>query len=69
MNNSVLATIRESEKQSHIATYTNEKLYQSDSWLKKPIKTVREIMPLFADYVRIHALDLGCGVGAGTCGE
>ncbi|MBE5906751.1 MAG: hypothetical protein E7277_08215 [Lachnospiraceae bacterium] len=40
MNNSVLTIIRESEKQSHIATYTNEKLYQSDSWLKKPIKTV-----------------------------
>ena len=55
--------IRESEKLSHTKIYTDEELYYTDSWLKKPIKTVREIMELFSGYESFRALDLGCGVG------
>ena len=33
--------IRESERKSHTEIYSDEKLYATDSWLKKPIKTVR----------------------------
>ena len=58
-----LKRIRESERKSHEEIYTDEKLYATDSWLKKPIKTVRDIMPLFAEYEKLRVLDLGCGVG------
>ncbi len=55
--------IRESEKRSHTKIYTDEALYNTDSWLKKPIKTVQELMPLLSDRDCLQALDLGCGVG------
>lgn len=55
--------IRASEKKSHIEMYSNEELYKSESWLKKPIKTVQELIPMFKEYKRIHILDLGCGIG------
>ncbi len=58
-----LKRIRESERKSHIEIYTDEKLYATDSWLKKPIKTVRDIVPLFEDYRELRVLDLGSGVG------
>lgn len=58
-----LTRIRESERNSHIKIYTNEKLYQTDSWLKRPIKTVQEIVPFFDGYEKLRVLDLGCGVG------
>lgn len=58
-----LKRIRESERKSHIEIYTDDKLYATDSWLKKPIKTVRDIMPLFVDYKKLRVLDLGSGVG------
>lgn len=58
-----LKRIRESERKSHIEIYTDEKLYATDSWLKKPIKTVRNIIPLFEDYKELRVLDLGSGVG------
>ena len=58
-----LKRIRESERKSHEEIYTDEKLYATDSWLKKPIKTVRDIVPLFAEYEKLRVLDLGCGVG------
>ena len=58
-----LKRIRESERKSHIEIYTDEKLYATDSWLKKPIKTVRDIVPLFEDYEALRVLDLGSGVG------
>lgn len=58
-----LKRIRESERQSHTEIYSNEKLYDSDSWLKKPINSVLELLPMFADHNRINILDLGCGVG------
>lgn len=58
-----LTRIRESEKKSHTATYTNEKLYDKTSWLQKPIKTVLDILPLFHAYTELRVLDLGCGIG------
>ena len=61
--NDRLARIRESEKRSHTEIYTNEKLYQSDSWLQRPIKTVQELLPFFDGHTELRALDLGCGVG------
>ena len=60
---SIIKKIRESEKQSHTKIYSDEELYNTDSWLRKPIKTVREIMELFSGYESFRTLDLGCGVG------
>ena len=45
-----LARIRESERKSHTEIYMNEELYNTNSWLQKPIKTVQEISLLFDDY-------------------
>lgn len=42
--NDRLSRIRENEKKSHTEIYTNEKLYDTDSWLARPIKTVKEIL-------------------------
>ena len=58
-----ITRIRESERKSHTEIYTNEKLYDSDSWLQKPIKTVKDISVLFEKYNQLRVLDLGCGVG------
>lgn len=58
-----LARIRESERKSHTEIYTGERLYQTDSWLHRPIRTVREIVPYFDGYDSLRVLDLGCGVG------
>ncbi len=63
MSTDRIARIRESEKKSHTEIYSNEKLYSSDSWLSKPIKTIREISELFSDCDTIRVLDLGAGVG------
>ena len=58
-----LARIRKSERKSHTEIYMNEELYNTNSWLRKPIKTVQEISLLFDDYNELRVLDLGCGVG------
>lgn len=55
--------IRENEKKSHTEIYQKETLYNSNTWLGKPIKTVKELVPYFEDYKIIRALDLGAGVG------
>lgn len=55
--------IRENERLSHTEIYTKEKLYDTDTWLKKPIKTIQEIVPLFSGCQKLKILDLGCGVG------
>ncbi len=62
MNNR-LNEIRESERKSHIEIYSNEELFHTESWLKKPIKTVRDLLPLFKAYSELTVLDLGSGVG------
>ena len=61
--NTRIDRIRENEKRSHTKVYTDEVLYNTDSWLKKPIKTVQELMPLLSDYDCLRVLDLGCGIG------
>ena len=43
--------------------YSNSELYKEGSWLRKPIKTILDIIPLFADTPELNVLDLGCGVG------
>lgn len=58
-----LVRIRESERKSHTEIYMNEELYNSNSWLQKPIKTIRELALLFDEYSELRVLDLGCGVG------
>lgn len=58
-----ISRIRQNEKKSHTEVYTKEKLYDSDTWLRKPIKTVEELVPLFADYEEVRILDLGAGIG------
>ncbi|MBE6755917.1 MAG: class I SAM-dependent methyltransferase [Ruminococcaceae bacterium] len=55
--------IREAEKASHIEIYSTAKLFESGSWLHKPVKTVLDILPLFEDYTELNVLDLGSGVG------
>lgn len=58
-----LLQIRESEKKSHIEMYSNEQLYKTESWLKKPIRTIQDLIPMFQDYATLKVLDLGCGIG------
>ena len=58
-----LEEIRENEKKSHTEVYKNCNLYEEGSWLRKPIKTVEDIMPVFHSYEQLSVLDLGCGVG------
>lgn len=58
-----LAQIREKERRSHTAMYTNDALYQDGSWLRKPVRTVTELFPYFVQYPQLRVLDLGCGVG------
>lgn len=58
-----LIRIRESERISHTEIYTNEELYNTNSWLQKPIKTVQEIALLFDEDKKLRVLDLGCGIG------
>lgn len=62
-NNLRLQQIREAERNSHIEIYSGKELYESGSWLQKPIRTVLDLMPLFRDYRELHILDLGGGVG------
>ncbi|MCR5556872.1 MAG: hypothetical protein K6F75_04840 [Butyrivibrio sp.] len=60
--NDRLERIRESEKKSHTEIYMKEQLYNTNTWLAKPIKTVQEISTLFSEYKEIRILDLGaCG--------
>lgn len=58
-----LTQIRRAERESHLETYTANALFESGSWLAKPVKTVLDLLPLFAGCGTFRALDLGCGVG------
>ena len=55
--------IRDSEKRSHEEVYRKETLYQGNSWLKKPVQTVMDLVPFFREHSDFRGLDLGCGVG------
>lgn len=63
MDDNRLKQIRQSEKESHIKIYTENKLYSEGGWLSKPIRTVLDIIPLFEGYKELRILDLGAGVG------
>lgn len=63
MNTDILKLIREAEKTSHIEIYSTSRLYESGSWLQKPVKTVMDLIPFFENHQEINVLDLGCGVG------
>ena len=63
MNDNRLKQIRQSEKESHIKTYKENKLYTAGGWLSKPIRTVLDLIPLFEGYKELRILDLGAGVG------
>lgn len=58
-----LEEIRESEKKAHLQMYHDNMLYASANWLKKPVKTVMDILPSFQNHEKLRILDLGCGVG------
>lgn len=55
--------IRESERRSHITQYRNTGSNQSESWMSRPVKTVQDLLPHFAEYSELRVLDFGCGVG------
>lgn len=63
MNNDILKSIRDAEKESHLEIYSTAKLFESGSWLQKPVKTVVDLLDYFKDYRELNVLDLGCGVG------
>lgn len=63
MNTETLKSIREAERESHIEIYSTAKLFESGSWLQKPVKTVLDILPCFKNHRKLNVLDLGCGVG------
>ncbi|WP_047982790.1 class I SAM-dependent methyltransferase [Ornithinibacillus californiensis] len=55
--------IRKREKAYHDSCYENYKLFESGSWLHKPVATVMNLLPTFESYQTLKVLDLGCGVG------
>lgn len=61
--NDRLARIRQAEAYSHTEAYSNLALFESGSWLSKPVKTVMDLMPHFSGYPSFRGLDLGCGIG------
>jgi len=58
-----LMQIREKERKSHEEMYKKNGLFQEDSWLRKPVRTVMDILPRFDGYESLNVLDLGCGIG------
>lgn len=58
-----LEEIREAERKSHTEIYTSAVLFEEGTWLKKPIKTVTDLLPKLHCEGRFRGLDLGCGVG------
>lgn len=63
MNSDILKSIRDAEKESHIEIYSTARLFESGSWLQKPVKTVMDSLDYFNNYSKLNVLDLGCGVG------
>ena len=59
----IIESIRKREAKSHLKMYSENDLFSGDGWLGKPVKTVMDLLPTFADKEDITALDLGCGVG------
>ena len=58
-----ISAIRRAEAYSHTEAYTNFQLFETGSWLFKPVKTVMEQVSDLYDRGSFRGLDLGCGVG------
>ena len=52
MNTETLKSIREAERESHLEIYSTAKLFESGSWLQKPVKTVPS--ELFIQAARLY---------------
>ncbi len=55
--------IRQEEKKYHDLCYEQYKLFETGSWLYKPVKTVMDLMDYFEGKNNLQVLDLGSGVG------
>ncbi|MDR4984551.1 SAM-dependent methyltransferase [Bacillus cereus] len=55
--------IRQEEKKYHDLCYEQYKLFETGSWLNKPVKTVMDLMDYFEGQNNLQVLDLGSGVG------
>ncbi|MED2186709.1 class I SAM-dependent methyltransferase [Bacillus wiedmannii] len=55
--------IRNEEKKYHDLCYEQYKLFETGSWLYKPVKTVLDLMDYFEGQTNLQVLDLGSGVG------
>ncbi len=55
--------IRNEEKKYHDLCYKQYKLFETGSWLYKPVKTVMDLMDYFEGQTNLQVLDLGSGVG------
>ncbi|MDA2383711.1 class I SAM-dependent methyltransferase [Bacillus cereus] len=55
--------IRQEEKKYHDLCYEQYKLFETGSWLYKPVKTVMDLMDHFEGQNNLQVLDLGSGVG------
>ena len=55
--------IRRAEAFSHTEAYNNLELFETGSWLSKPVKTIMDLVPCFDEYRQFRGLDLGCGIG------
>ncbi|KAB2441426.1 class I SAM-dependent methyltransferase [Bacillus luti] len=55
--------IRQEEKKYHDLCYEQYKLFETGSWLNKPVKTVMDLMNYFEGQKNLQILDLGAGVG------
>ena len=58
-----VAKIREQEVLAHTKMYQSEILFSGESWLKKPVRAVMELLPILEQRPMARILDLGCGVG------
>ncbi|HKM34443.1 MAG TPA: methyltransferase domain-containing protein [Lachnospiraceae bacterium] len=59
----MISIIRENECISHTEMYISTELFSGEGWLKKPVSTVMNLLPLFENQKYIDVLDLGCGIG------
>jgi 2-polyprenyl-3-methyl-5-hydroxy-6-metoxy-1,4-benzoquinol methylase len=55
--------IRAEEKRYHDSCYENHHLYESGTWLHKPVKTVIDVLEQFKEHEDLSVLDLGSGIG------
>lgn len=63
MTRARLDGIRRAEAASHTAAYHSLDLYAPGSWLSKPVKALRDLLPLYGERAGLRVLDLGSGVG------